>query len=90
MVKFGDDFLQRVSQCDEVKDVRVAVEGACQFNGRSPVVSVQSLANVPIERDEVGGAKDQVVFRDSHFPGFVWHQANFLRGNFGWRLVRDD
>lgn len=71
VIQLVDDSLQCVSQRDEVEDVRVAIEGAGQLNRRPPVVSMQPLANVSIERDEVGGAEDQVVLRDSYFPDFV-------------------
>ena len=71
VIQLVDDSLQRVSQRDEVEDVRVAIKGAGQLNRRPPVVTMQPLANVSIERDEVGGAEDQVIFRDAYFPDFV-------------------
>ena len=65
MIEFGDDGLSDVAERDEVDDVEILIESADRLNRHSPVVSVQPLANISVERDEMCCAEDQMVFGDA-------------------------
>lgn len=77
MVETIDQLLRGVSQRDEVEDVAVFVQWPGDFDGDSPVVAMQSLADVTVESDEVSGTEDQVVLRDA--DAILFFHIIFLR-----------
>ena len=62
VVELVGDRLQLVAEGDEVDHVLVFVERAFDFHGHAIVVAVQPLAHVAVERDEMGGAEDVLLF----------------------------
>ncbi len=66
VIETVDDFLQSVAQRDEVEHVLILVERPRQFDGRPPIVTVQSFAHSAGKRNEMGRAEDQMVLGDPH------------------------
>lgn len=66
VIQLIDQLLRGISKSDEIEDVTVFIKWSGNLNGDSPIVSVQSLADVAVEGDEMSGAENQMVFRHSN------------------------
>lgn len=66
MVELRHDRLSRVAQGDEIEYIMVFIQWPGQLHSDSPVVPMQTFANMAGECDEVGRTKDQVIFGDPH------------------------
>ena len=78
MIHFVHLPLQAVAKSDEIEHVVIFIQRSFDFRFNPPIVSVDSLANVSIERNEMRRAKDKRVFGDSHTPGFggrLFHES---------------
>ena len=73
VIESVDDFLQAITEGDEVEDIPVFVERALDFGCHAPVVPMKSFANVSVVGDEVCGAEDEVVFGDADAKGGFSH-----------------
>jgi hypothetical protein len=62
VIKLVSERFQLIAQGDEVDDVLVFVERPFDFDRYTIVVPVQPLAHVAIERDEMRGAEDVLLF----------------------------
>ena len=60
VIELGRNFLESISQGNEVDDVLVFVERSINLCEDTIVVSVQAFADVSIERDEVRSTKDKI------------------------------
>ena len=67
MVELVGDDASHILESDEVDHVVIGIELAFDLDGRAIVMAVDSLAVIPVVRDEMPGAKDQVVFGDVNF-----------------------
>src|SRR5262249_5326315 len=65
VVQLVGELAHDVLEGDEVEDVVVLVEWAFDLGGHAIVMAVQALALAAVVRDEMPGAKDQVVLGDA-------------------------
>jgi hypothetical protein len=70
MVQLVSNRLEGVTQRDEVNYVVVLVQVRFHVDLDPIVVAVQPLADVAIERDEMGGTENVVFFIQMDFEGF--------------------
>ncbi len=62
MIETVDDFLQCVAEGDEIDHALLLIEWAGDFGGDSIIVSVQALAEVIANGNEVRGTEHQKIF----------------------------
>jgi hypothetical protein len=80
VIQIGHEFLGRIPQRDKVKDVAVLVEQAFDFDRDPPVMPVQPLADVAIERDEMPRTEDEVIFGQTDTVTFGGHRTTAPEG----------
>ena len=79
MIQLGDDAFQGVSDHQEIDHALAIVQRAEHLGGHAVGVPVQPLAHAAFQRDEVGGAENQIIVGDANVEiGHV--QSQFV----GW------
>jgi hypothetical protein len=67
MIKLVGNDASHILESDEVDHVVIGIKVAFDLDGGAIVMAVDSLAVIAVVRDEMPGAKDQVILGDVNF-----------------------
>ena len=80
VIQFQHERLKSVAESDKIEHIVIFVERAFNLRFDTPIVPVNTFADIPVKRYEMSSAEDERVLRDTDAPCFRGRFCQSRRG----------